>query len=214
MNQSLPQEPIKWFKNGMLEQQVEWSKKEKELLVLLAQADLLFLIAQLFAPPTAHLQEMLKIEIPDIKELLESSNLPENLAEIYQQFRQQTQSLNFENWATEYKLLFEKCPIHESDFIACDKGVLLADIAELHREFGFKLSGKTQVDHLNAELEFVAMLLVKQTHSAHNASFDSAHLGKWLPTFCKRLTETSTLPIYQHLAQLLLGTWTAIFIEV
>ena len=87
MNQSLPQEPIKWFKNGMLEQQVEWSKKEKELLVLLAQADLLFLIAQLFAPPTAHLQEMLKIEIPDIKELLESSNLPENLAEIYQQFR-------------------------------------------------------------------------------------------------------------------------------
>lgn len=226
-----PPQPIKWFKDGTfpLQQQVEWSKEEIDHLALLAQADLVFLIAQIFAPPSAEMRKMLEIEIPDIKELLDKSGLPEqdkdNLAEIYQQIRQQAQSLNLDTWAAEYNHLFEgnvACPINESGFIRRDKGVIIADIAGFYRAFGFELSknASEKADHITGELEFIAMLLVmlaqaqdqeakRTTHDALG-SFSFDHLGEWLPTFCERLTETTALPIYQHLAQLLLGAWTGI----
>ncbi|OAD19155.1 cytoplasmic chaperone TorD family protein [Candidatus Thiomargarita nelsonii] len=222
-------QPIKWFKDGTfpLQQQVEWSNEEIDHLALLAQADLLFLIAQMFAPPSAEMQQMLEIEVPEIKKLLNNSSLaePDNLAEIYQQIRQQAQSLNLETWTAEYNHLFEgnvACPINESGFIRRDKGVILADIAGFYHAFGFKLSEEAseKADHLTGELEFVAMLLVmlaqapdqearRTTHDALG-SFSFDHLGEWLPTFCERLTETSTLQIYQQMAKLLLSAWTGI----
>lgn len=224
-----PAQPIKWFKDGTfpLKQQVEWSKEEIDHLALLAQADLLFLIAQMFAPPSAEMRKMLEIEIADIKKLLQNSGLPEpdNLAETYQQIRQQAQSLNLDTWAAEYNRLFEgnvACPINETGFIRRDKGTILADIAGFYRAFGFELSknASEKVDHLTAELEFVAMLLVmlvqapdqKATRTTHDAlgSFSFDHLGEWLPTFCERLTETSTLLIYQNQAKLLLSAWTGV----
>ncbi|MEN8218911.1 MAG: molecular chaperone TorD family protein [Pseudomonadota bacterium] len=222
MNQISPTDtspqPIKWFKGGMLQQQVEWSKEEIEHLALLAQADLLFLIAQMFAPPSAEMRKMLEIEVPDLNKLLHNSGIPEsdNLAETYQQIRQQAQSLNLDVWAAEYNRLFESkiaCPINESGFIRRDKGIILAEIAGFYRAFGRNASEK--VDHLTAELEFVAMLLVMLaqaqgvTRTTHDAlgSFSFDHLGEWLPTFCERLTETSTLPIYQQMAKLLLSAW-------
>jgi len=220
-------QPIKWFKDGTfpLQQQVEWSKEEIDHLALLAQADLLFLIAQMFAPPSAEMRKMLEIEVPDIKKLLQNSGLPEpdNIAETYQQIRQQV--LNLDTWAAEYNRLFEgnvACPINESGFIRRDKGVILADIAGFYRAFGLELSknASEKVDHLTGELEFVAMLLVmlaqapdqETTRTTHDAlgSFSFDHLGEWLPTFCERLTETSTLPIYQNQAKLLLSAWTGV----
>ena len=225
-------QPINWFKNGALptplSEQEEWSTEEKNHLALLAQADLLFLIAQLFAPPSAKLQTLLKIEVPDITELLYSSNLPEqkNIAETYQEIRQQAQSLNLDTWIAEYNHLFEgnvRCPINESGFIRRDKGAILADIAGFYNAFGFKLSedASEKVDHLTAELEFMAMLLVKlvqapdkeeTARTTHDAlgSFSFDHLGEWLPTFCEKLTKTSTLILYHELAKLLLSAWTGI----
>ncbi len=211
--------PIIWLKHETPQPLVEWSKEELEHLALLAQADLVFLIAQLFAPPSAELQRLLEIEIPDIEKLLDKSMLPASFAERYQQIRQQAQSLNLETWAAEYKHLFEgnvaACPINESGLIQRDKSVILAEIAEFYQAFGFE---REKADHLTSELEFVAMLLVKlaqikeakrTTHEALS-SFSFNHLGKWLPTFCDRLIETSTLPIYQELAQLLLSAWSEI----
>ena len=178
-------QPINWFKNGALPtplpEQAEWSTEEKNHLALLAQADLLFLIAQLFAPPSTKLQILIKVEIPDITELLYSSNLPEqkNIAETYQEIRQQAQKLNLDTWVAEYKRLFEDA----------------------------------NVDHLTTELELIAKLLVKLVQ-AKNEKFPSSpnfeQLGKWLSTFCERLTKTSTLILYQELAKLLLSTWTGI----
>jgi len=210
---------IIWIKNETLppQGQVEWSKEELEHLALLAQADLVFLIAQLFAPPSAEMQRLLEIEIPDIEKLLDKSMLPASFAERYQEIREQAQSLNLETWAAEYKHLFEgnACPINESGFIQRDKSVILAEIAEFYQAFGFE---REKADHLTSELEFVAMLLVKlaqmketkrTTHEALS-SFIFHHLGKWLDTFCERLIETSTLPIYQEMAQLLLSAWSEI----
>jgi TorA maturation chaperone TorD len=225
-------QPINWFKDGALptplSEQAEWTKTEINHLALLAQADLLFLIAQLFAPPSAKLQTLLKIEVPDITELLQNSKLPEpdNLAEIYQQIRQQAQSLNLDTWIAEYNHLFEgnvACPINESGFIRRDKGAILADIAGFYTAFGFKLSedASEKVDHLTVELEFMAMLLVKlvqapdkeeTARTTHDAlgSFSFDHLGEWLPTFCEKLTKTSTLILYQEMAKLLLSAWDGI----
>ncbi len=225
-------QPINWFKDGALpiplSEQAEWSKEEMDHLAVLAQADLLFLIAQMFAPPSAQIRQMLEIEIPDIEKLLQSSNLPEpdNLAETYQQIREQAQNLNLDTWIAEYNRLFEgnvACPINESGFIRRDKGAILADIAGFYNAFGFKLSedASEKVDHLTAELEFMAMLLVKLVQApdqedaprtTHDAlgSFSFDHLGEWLPTFCERLTETSTLILYQEMAKLLLSAWTGI----
>ncbi|MCK5522814.1 MAG: molecular chaperone TorD family protein [Thiomargarita sp.] len=216
-NTTPPPQPIKWFKN---EKTAEWTKADS--ITLLAQADLLLFIAQMFAPPSAELQKMLEIEVPDIKELLQKSGFsePNRFEELFQQIRQQAQGLD--TWAGEYNRLFETnvaCPINETGIIRRDKGVILADITGFYHAFGFKLSEEAteKADHLTGELEFVAMLLVMlaQTqdeealrtihHALNSFSFD--HIGEWLPMFCERLTEATSLPFYQHLAKLLQGVW-------
>jgi TorA maturation chaperone TorD len=224
---ALTPEPIQWFKEKPPSpEQVEGFKQDTGNVALLAQADLLLLIAQMFAPPSDDLRFMLGIEVIDIQDLLHQSGLPDSdtLAETYQQIRQQVQTTSLNTWAEEYTRLFEAsvaCPINESGFIRRDKGAILADIAEFYRAFGFKLSQEAseKADHLISELEFVALLLVmlakardQETTRTYEglSAFSFDHLGKWLPTFCERLTETTTLPIYQQQAKLLRGAWTSI----
>ncbi len=181
----------------------------------------------MFAPPSAEMLNMLEIEVPDIKELLQKSGISEqsSLEELFQQIRDQAQIIDLDTWAGEYNRLFETnvaCSINETGIIRRDKGVILADIAGFYNAFGFKLSEKAteKADHLTGELEFVALLLVmlaqtqdeealRTTHHALS-SFSFDHLGEWLPTFCERLTENTSLLIYQHLAKLLQGTWTEV----
>lgn len=197
--------------------------------ILLAQADLLLLIAQLFAPPAAEMQEgLITIEVSDINELLHKSGIPnpQPLDEIFQHFRQQAQGLSLETWAEEYNRLFEgnvSCPINESGFIRRDKGVILADIAGFYRAFGFELADEAHEkgDHLRVELEFIALLLVmlanaekeaiRTTHEALE-SFSFDHLGEWLPAFCERLSLVTTFPFYRHLAKFTLEVWSGIVI--
>ncbi|OQY55906.1 MAG: hypothetical protein DRR08_13310 [Candidatus Parabeggiatoa sp. nov. 2] len=225
---ALTPEPIQWFKEKPPSpEQVEGFKENTGNVALLAQADLLLLIAQMFAPPSDDLRFMLGIEVIDIQDLLHHSSLPESdtFAETYQQIRQQAQATSLNTWAEEYNRLFEAsvaCPINESGFIRRDKGAILADIAGFYRAFGFELSQEAseKADHLIGELEFIALLLVmlakaqdqETTRTTYEglSSFSFDHLGEWLPTFCERLTETTTLPIYQQKAKLLHGAWTSI----
>ena len=221
---SSPQ-PIQWYKKVPPSPEPILAKKDH--LSLLAQADLLLLIIKLFSLPSTETQILLEKEVTDLQELLHYSHLPEpdRLAEVFQQIREQAQTLNLETWVEEYHRLFEgnvACPINESGFIRRDKGVILADIAGFYRAFGFDISQQTgeKADHLNAELEFAAILLImlaktpepettRTTHEALSAfSFD--HLDEWLPSFCERLTQITILPIYQQLAQLLQSTWSGI----
>jgi len=223
-NTSLPQ-PVQWF--DKIPPSPEYVLAEKDQLALFAQADLLRLIIQLFSLPSTETQAMLRAGVPDLQELLHSSNLPnpDHLSEVFQQIRLQAQTLSLETWVEEYHRLFEgsvACPINESGFIRRDKGAILSDITGFYRAFGFDISRKTgeKADHLIGELEFVVILLImlamspepetaRTTHQALSTfSFD--HLGEWLPSFCDCLTQTTVLPIYRQLAQLLRGTWSGI----
>jgi TorA maturation chaperone TorD len=131
-------------------------------------------------------------------------------------------------WEEEYSRLFEGaalCSLYESGFIRRDKGVILADIAGFYQAFGFTLADNAgeKVDHLVCELEFVALLLVmlakaqdqgmieaaRITHEALG-TFNVDHLGEWVSVFCDRLVMLSVLPLYHHLARMLLEVWSGI----
>jgi len=221
---SSPQ-PVQWF--DKIPSSPEHVLTKKDHLSLFAQADLLQVIIRLFSLPSAETQVMLEKEVTDLQELLRCSNLPESdrLAEVYQQIQQQAQTLSLDAWVEEYHRLFEgsvACPINESGFIRRDKGAILSDIAGFYRAFGFNISQKTgeKADHLIGEIEFVVILLImlamtsepEKTRTTHEAlsAFSFDHLGEWLPSFCDCLTQTTVLPIYQHLAQLLQSTWSGI----
>ena len=201
--------------------------QKPDSIALLAQADLLLLLAQIFAPPSAKMPVMQDIETLALEELLQKtgSSDPGHLREVFQQLRQLSKTTNIETWMGEYNRLFETnvaCPINETGFIRRDKGVILADIAGFYKAFGFELSeaATEKADHLTGELEFFAMLLVmlaqaqdeeaqRTTYNALSA-FSADHIGDWLPTFCERLTETTNLRFYQRLAELLQGVWSEV----
>lgn len=78
----------------------------------------------------------------------------------------------------------------------------MADIAGFYRAFGFEVSGE-RPDHIVPEVEFVALLLVKEAYARlagdgagadvcreAREKFLGEHLGAWLPEFAARARET------------------------
>jgi TorA maturation chaperone TorD len=113
------------------------------------------------------------------------------------------------------------CPLNEASW--CNARNLsgameLSDIQGFYRAFGFTLadSGRETGDHLSAELEFLAALLVKVayarfqgwgeasevTHSAL-ARFLEAHPGRWISAFAARLLALEAEPPYHQAASAL-----------
>lgn len=200
---------------------------EPNRLALLSQADLLLLLAQMFSPPSAETPEFVIPEIEEIEELLQNVGFSKSrrLLGIFQQIRQDVQAVSLDSWMGEYNRLFETsvaCPINETGIIRRSKGAVLADINGFYNAFGFILSTETseKSDHLRAELEFVALLLVmlaqtdddESLHTTYNAlsAFSFDHIGEWLPEFCRRLGNTTILPFYQSLAEFLDTAWEGI----
>lgn len=78
----------------------------------------------------------------------------------------------------------------------------MADIAGFYRAFGFEASGE-RPDHVVPELEFVALLLMKEAYArisedaegaevcaSARGKFIAQHLGEWLPDFAERVRGT------------------------
>lgn len=78
----------------------------------------------------------------------------------------------------------------------------MADIAGFYQAFGFEVTGE-RPDHIVPELEFLALLLVKEAYALIAADRDGAaicaeargkfvadHLGRWLPLLAQRARET------------------------
>lgn len=78
---------------------------------------------------------------------------------------------------------------------------VLADIAGFYRAFGFQVAGE-RPDHIVPELEFMALLHVKEAYALASSDEDGArvcadarrkfvqeHLGVWLPRLSQRIDE-------------------------
>lgn len=99
----------------------------------------------------------------------------------------------------------------------------LADISGFYRAFGFSLGGavRERPDHLAVELEFMALLAMKEAHAWLNgltehaemcvdaqAKFLGEHLGTWIDLFAQSLALNAASGLYPPLA-----AWTAEFIR-
>jgi len=117
------------------------------------------------------------------------------------------------------------CPVNESVFVRRDKGAILADIAAFHQAFGLRLSPSAgeKADHIVAELELLALLLVMsgkaaaegylvEAETALNAAhaFATDHLSEWLPAFCRHVMVQYGLPLFPLAAAALQAVWSAV----
>lgn len=197
---------------------------------LLAQADLLLLLSRLLSPPTSESRAELADAVSCCGELFERAGIPRQgmSGGASSAIEDRLRGLDDSLWAEEYVRLFEcavPCPINECGYVRRDKGAILGDIAGFYSAFGFKLADGAceRVDHLVCQLEFFAMLLVMlaKAHEDRNhegahvtaeaiGSFAFDHVGQWLHAFCARLKETTTLPFYLEVSELLSEAWNGI----
>ena len=106
------------------------------------------------------------------------------------------------------------------------KNLQMADIAGFYRAFGFRVQGE-RPDHVVPELEFVALLYVKEAHARLAQETEGAqvcldartkflreHLAPWLPAFRDRVVEEAAHPGLASLANAIVSLVTADAAEV
>ena len=139
------------------------------------------------------------------------------------------QSLNehtLDGMENEYNRLFTAgetvlTPIYETEY-AMDtifaKTKELADLNGFYSAFGLQLgkdSNNERPDHVSIELEFMAMLLIKEAYARNEGWDDKAgvclearkkflkdHIGRWGPTFCTVVKHKAEVEFYKVLAGL------------
>jgi TorA maturation chaperone TorD len=93
----------------------------------------------------------------------------------------------------------------------------LADIAGFYSAFGFQVA-RERPDHVAAEMEYVALLCVKEAFARLAREDDGAvvcaeargkfiaeHLGPWLPSFRQQVEKSARHPYFTSLAALLMS---------
>ena len=118
------------------------------------------------------------------------------------------------------------CPINEIEYGELRADPLfqphrLADLGAFYRAFGLEFAdGGERPDHLSVELEFMAVLalreaqalehqLVEDEHAVNRSAettFLREHLGRWAPAFCRRVARALPAGACAALAGLL-GAW-------
>lgn len=113
----------------------------------------------------------------------------------------------------------------EGHYFASDKGVLMGQLAKLYELFGARVGGseRESADHIGVEVEFAALLSVKEalaldagaeaeeslevTRRARQV-FMQEHLGRFTDELGARLAESSRHPFYALLGEVL-ARWVA-----
>lgn len=137
-------------------------------------------------------------------------------------------NLDLKVMANEYHLLFlagqalETAP-YETEYLTGEIFVKtrdLADIMGFYRAFGLDLSSdlKDRPDHISVELQFMAMLYIKEAYAWDTDStervevcmdarkkFLKEHLGMWMPPFCSSIESKTGVEFYAMLAKLALN---------
>lgn len=191
---------------------------------LLAQADVLLLLADLLRPPGS-------FPLPESQEIIElldaafaGADSPP-LRDAFIALFACAEKTPPAAWSDEYHRLFEgpiACPINETTYVRRDKGAVIADICGFYRAFGFEPSTTVgeKPDHLRCELEFLAALLVMDAQAVERGldeqaditrqaitRFAADHLADWLASFCARLLHVTALAVYGRLAEALPLVW-------
>lgn len=193
---------------------------------LLAQADLIFVLADLLGPPAQARPRLAELNRDDLRTLIEATALPEQpvVLQALQAAWEAAQSLSDEDWSDEYHRLFEGamlCPLNETAYIRRDKGAILGDLAGYYRAFGWAPAAQSgeKPDHLLSELQFLALLLTMQAQATPEAaaltaeamaSFAADHLNDWIGTVAQQLQACTSLPFYHGVETALRETWRAL----
>ena len=189
---------------------------------LLAQADLLLLLADILALPTEEFVESLDSTLGSLDSLLRNAGLYGPLdCQTSLHLLRSAQETGTPTLQEEYNRLFEAgvvVPINEAGFVRRDKGHILGDISGFYRAFGMDITEehKERVDHIGCQLEYMAMLLVMLVRAEEEglteqaditagglSTFLAEHPGEWFPLFWDRLASHTRLDYYRGAAGLL-----------
>jgi TorA maturation chaperone TorD len=194
---------------------------------LLAQADLLLIIADLFSPPEKIRHAFGSLKRSNLKLLADSTGLPDKklLGNLLYEAAKAARLASSEDWSACYRTLFDGailCPINEAAYIRRDKGTIMGDVCGFYRAFGWTTvadSGE-RPDHFLVEIEFCAMLLVmaaraeneeqRTTTESALAEFTRHHLNDWLPLFSAHMRQVTDYPVLIAAANLLEQVWPAL----
>ncbi len=191
---------------------------------LIAQADLLLLVADLFRHPAAIKQPINNLDKSEIESLVSATGLqePSGLVQHLKKTIDHVRDTSPNEWSYCYRALFDGhivCPINEAGFIRRDKGAIIGDVCGFYRAFGWNPTSDSgeRPDHLLVELEFVAMLLVMEANALTEeqrdvtqsalADFTQAHLNDWTMAFCDQLARSTSHPLFLAAAELLACVW-------
>jgi nitrate reductase assembly molybdenum cofactor insertion protein NarJ len=196
-------------------------------LTLLAEADLLLLLARCLTDPGA--RDLAELAEPECGWDAVLAPLPAEEAEwispALRVLHAHAQAAGLARLRLEHTRLFQgaiACPLDETAWIRRDKGHILADIAGFYRAFGLvpKASGGEKPDHLPTELEFLALLMVVQARALKEGraeeaevtaaavrSFAADHTGEFIGSFCCALADTTSEAFYSAVAETLRRFW-------
>jgi TorA maturation chaperone TorD len=199
----------------------------KRQIRLLAQADLMLLIADLFRSPENIRHSLDTLKKSNLKMLIDATGLKGKIKLTGQLHAavKQARGADKDEWAGCYRLLFDSsmaCPVNEAGYIRRDKGSIIGDVCGFYKAFGWTAGTDTgeRPDHLLVELEFAAMLLVMSARAETPeqaeltetalANFTRHHMSDWLPAFCDQLKLSTTYPVFVEAANSLLFAWPAL----
>lgn len=115
----------------------------------------------------------------------------------------------------------QDCPPYETAYDHRDvfrQTAVMADVSGFYLAHGVKIGGveRERPDHIGAELEFMAFMARKEAHALDNlgpdevaecartqAHFLRDHLGRWGPSFGRRMAEVAGHPAFAAIGHLL-----------
>ncbi len=197
---------------------------------MLAQADLLLLLAEVYRSPAAqNAPPLADVTTHDADNLLDAAGLPDDapLRQAIAEAIGATEALGVAAWSDEYHRLFEGamlCPLNESAYVRRDKGAILGDLCAFYRAFGWQPAADTaeKPDHLATELEFMSMLLImlaraEETGQVEHAAitrdalgrFAGDHPGDWVDVVCDHIIACTRLDALAAYTRALAALWKA-----